>query len=95
MLTLYRVKTRYDLSVVKIKADRANEKSVWIDGRRSSRFSDYYRYFDSFQEAKDWLIDRTTSRLERYEEKLEEEAQNLKEFEALKESDVQLTTDRY
>ncbi len=62
--TLYRVKKKgwfgsnntADSLVTPVVVERANDKSVWINGRRSARRSSYENYFDTFEEGRDFLV---------------------------------------
>ena len=40
----------------KVEVERETEQSVWINGRRNSKHSDYSSFFDSFDEAKAFLL---------------------------------------
>ena len=43
--------------VEKVEVEKETESSVWIQGRREVKETQYSAFFDTFQEAKDFLID--------------------------------------
>lgn len=47
--------TKFDC-IEQVEVERESENSVWIDGRRSSKMTSYECYFDTFEQAKDYLI---------------------------------------
>jgi hypothetical protein len=49
-MKLYRV-LKYTYGLEEIEADRANEKTVWIKGRREGRHTSYANYYDIREEA--------------------------------------------
>jgi hypothetical protein len=52
---MYRAR-RLSLEVLPVVANKVTEKSVWIRGKQQARISKIYCYFDSAQEAYDFLI---------------------------------------
>ena len=51
--------------IEKAEVERETESSVWIGGRRSAKISSYECYFDTFGEAKSYLLDMARKHLER------------------------------
>ena len=47
-----------------IQVEKESEKSVWIDGRRCAKRSGFDNYFDSFDEAKEFLTEYADNRLD-------------------------------
>ena len=43
--------------VKRVEVEKETESSVWIKGRREAKETQYSAFFDTFQEAKDFLID--------------------------------------
>jgi hypothetical protein len=51
----------YSYNLIKeVEVDRFSEMSVWIDGRRIARRTENHNYFDTWEEAHNYLIDRAT-----------------------------------
>ena len=44
--------------VEKVEIEKETESSVWIKGRREAKETQYHAFFNTFQEAKDFLIDK-------------------------------------
>lgn len=44
------------LKISKVEVERETKNSVWINGRRNAKLSGWKSYFDTFQEAKEYLI---------------------------------------
>lgn len=40
-----------------VDVDRETEASVWVNGRRNGKRTEYHSYFDTFAEAKQYLLD--------------------------------------
>lgn len=49
----------------KVVVDRETPKCIWVDGRRQGKESGFGRYFDSFEEAKNYLLDKADQDLAR------------------------------
>ena len=43
-------------AITAIEVERETESSVWIHGRRNAKRSGYLNYFDTFEQAKDFLL---------------------------------------
>jgi len=73
-------------SIPKIKpveVERITEKSVWIRGLRCKKETNGEKFFESHQEAKDWLLERSKRRIEAFERRLKSEKQNLALIQAI------------
>ena len=57
-------------TVEAVDVSRSNDKSVWIGARRRARSSYYEIYFDTYQDARDYLINKAEKRLERAVEEM-------------------------
>jgi hypothetical protein len=74
--------------IEEVEATRINEKSVWfLNSRgkeeRNARLSEYSKYFNTKEEAKEYLIERCSSRIESYKLQLssaQSELQKLNEL---------------
>ena len=53
----YKVNYYWRPEVEKVEVEKETESSVWIKGRREAKEAQYHAFFDTFQEAKDFLID--------------------------------------
>ncbi len=49
----------------KIEIDKETEKTIIVDGRRSSKRSEYYYFWDTFEEAREHLIKFHTNKIEK------------------------------
>ena len=54
-----------------VEVERKTEKTVWIDGRRHAQLNDYHAYFDTFDEAKTYLLGVAESKLDAARRNLE------------------------
>ena len=59
--------------------------SYWPKGRRERKESDTHKYFDSFEEAKNWLVDQQKLKLRRLNERINKESKVLIDIEELQE----------
>jgi len=66
-----------------VTALRATEKTVWIGNRRCARKSHYEKYFDTYEQAKAYLLDQAKMKLERAKDNLERSEENLKYVQSL------------
>lgn len=55
-ITMYMTKMWY-ASIEEVKVERYTDNSVWIAGRRFGRFTRYERYFKTYMEAKQYLLE--------------------------------------
>jgi hypothetical protein len=47
-----------------VTVDKYTDSSVWIDDKRNSRNSDHYSYFQTFEEAKDYLLEKIKAKIQ-------------------------------
>lgn len=71
--------------ILQVEIDKETDKSVWINGRRTSKISNYESYHNTFQEAKDYIIERQTKRYHRAKENLNSEYLTLQQIKKLTE----------
>ena len=57
-------KTADFFPINKVKITKESESSVWVNGRIRRKFSDYECYFDTFQEAKDHVMQQAQKRID-------------------------------
>ncbi|MEW8048955.1 MAG: hypothetical protein AB2792_20095 [Candidatus Thiodiazotropha sp.] len=55
-----------------VQVEKETDKSVWINGRRSAKRSDYENYFDSFDDAKAYMTKYAEDALAAARRRLEE-----------------------
>lgn len=48
--------------IVEVEVERESDSSVWIKGRRNNKRSTYENYFDSWDEAKAYLLEKAESK---------------------------------
>jgi hypothetical protein len=53
----YRTKSYSDM-IESIEVERETKDSVWVNGRRNAKITSYDRYHESFEMARQWLIER-------------------------------------
>lgn len=67
MITKYRVGWMNDKTIKKVDVVRETEKMVWLPhptrSRGEAKHSQYCHYFDTWQEAKDFLIEKFTRKI--------------------------------
>jgi hypothetical protein len=90
-LTMYKVTSLRD-DIVEVEVSRFNDKSVWrifeggvlrVGERREKRFSDYGRYYETRDEAREYLIARIERRVKVMKEQLLKAETALKRIEAM------------
>lgn len=82
-MKMYRT-SKWSLSIVEIEVDKVNEKSIWIDGHRNSRLSSYHNYFETWEDAKNFLVTRCESNLQSDKQRLDRCMSELETAKALK-----------
>lgn len=79
MQYVYRVKTNYRVIFEKIMADKVTESCVYIKGSRVNRSSHGVRYFEKFEDARDYAVERLRKDLAYATAKVESSREGLKE----------------
>jgi hypothetical protein len=66
MITKYVVGGYYPSGekIVKVEAERETEKCVWIKGSRCSKRTEHESYFDTWADAKSFLLGNAANRLQ-------------------------------
>jgi hypothetical protein len=54
--TWYRIRWE---QITPVQVERSTQTSIWMDGHRESRASNYTSYFPSWEEARNYLLDKT------------------------------------
>lgn len=60
-----------DTGIVAVEVERETARFIWIEGRRRAKRSEYYSYYDTWQEAKYVLQKCTQNRVDALERDLE------------------------
>jgi hypothetical protein len=55
-----------------VLVDKATNQTIWINGRANRIRSDYHNFFPTFQEAKNFAINRYAQRIEVYKSNIED-----------------------
>lgn len=72
--------------IVMVKVEKETEAFVWIKGRREAKANSYHRYFDTFDEAKEYLVDVFTKKADSARESAERAVEKIEVAKALKEA---------
>lgn len=84
MTTRY-LTTSYWNDIRTVEVERETEKCVWVKGRRQHRRSRYDNYFDTYDQARQFLIDEAQTRLAQAEQKVAQRRALLETVQALEE----------
>lgn len=60
----FRAIAGYRVEIKNVEVEKETASSIWINGRRNAKRSDYHNYFDTFQEAKDFCIAESQKRVD-------------------------------
>lgn len=71
-------------SIEEIEVDRFTDKSVWIKGKRAARGGDYFDYFETPEEALEYINKSLSFTKASAEKRLAWAEKKLREFEAMK-----------
>ena len=74
---------KYGVIIEKVEVERETESSIWTDGVRNAKRSGWSNFFDTFDEAKDFLMKESESHLLYNEKRLEAAKNRLAEVKAL------------
>ena len=66
-----------------VTIERVSEQSVWAGGRRYARASKYEKYFETYEQAKNYLLDKAERKLDMAKKSLSYAEEMLKEVQAL------------
>ena len=60
----------YGVPIEEVKIDREKENSVWFNGPRNAKRSEWYNYFDTWEQAHKYLLNKYQETLLSTERKL-------------------------
>lgn len=66
-----------------VSVDKKTEKSVWIKGRRQAKVGEYESFFDSYSDAKEYLVGKYSNNIQRLAGIVQIEQDNLEAAKAL------------
>jgi hypothetical protein len=73
--------------ILEIEIERETASSIWINGSRELKITQYRKYFDTFEDAKKYLINKTKSTIlnannsiERYKKSIQDFEKDLKRY---------------
>lgn len=75
---------KWENKIEKIEIERETEKMVFYEGRKELKRSDYQSWFDTFDEAKQSLVEKAEGRVENCIYSLAAEKEKLSEVKELK-----------
>jgi hypothetical protein len=75
---------KWSSKIEPVEVERETDSSVWIKGQRNSKITEYHCYHDTWQEAKDTLLNRASDKITLAESMLSGAIDFLKEVEDLK-----------
>lgn len=71
-------------SIEEVEIDRETEASVWVDGRLFQKKSRYCQYWDTWQEAHQYLLVKAEKLLQSYRLRLEQAENGFERIKAMK-----------
>lgn len=78
-------KTRWN-AIERVEVERETEHNVWVNGRQFVKRTGWDNYFDSFAEAKQYLVAQAEKEVSRLKEQLHKARTALGNAQSLKES---------
>lgn len=81
------------LGIKPVDVEKCTDKCVWIDGRRSNRSSDWDKYFPTYTEARQHVIDAARKRYVSAEVALQRAKTDLEKAELIPESPVSIAAE--
>jgi len=63
----------YGKRIRAIEIDKETDSSVWVDGRVRRKYTEFESFFDTFEQAKEWLLLESKARLDQSRRQLERE----------------------
>lgn len=87
MKIVYRTSS-YGKRIEKLKAERETDHSVWVEGRRYNKRSSWYNHFDSFEEAKQYLLNKAVLNVESLERQLKNAKEELEKIRVKTENNI-------
>ena len=74
--------------IKKVEIEKETDKTVVIDGRRNHKQSEWYFFWDTFDEARDYLIKKHKDKIELFKGKLKHHEDCLVKFTEMKGEDL-------
>lgn len=65
------------------EVERETEHSVWVNGNRNAKWTSWHKYHNTWEEAKDYLLDMAKRRVKSYEDQLASAKESLSKIEKL------------
>lgn len=86
MITMFETtrETWHPTEIMRVDVSRRTEKSVWINGRRRARTSDWSTYHDTWEDARNHLLEFAERSRDAFSKRLDEQIsiiQKLREME--------------
>ena len=73
----------------KVEIEKETDKTVVVDGQRSHKISEWHYFWDTFDEAREFLIQQHKKRIEYFKERLKHHEDCLVKFTEMKEEDLE------
>ena len=67
----------------KVERTFFNTGKVYYDTDRSLKVSDYHRFFDTFESARDYMLDTSRKRIESFKDRIRKEEEKIDELMAM------------
>jgi len=89
----YKISLGSSQPISKVEIIRSTEKSVWVENKiygpsRLTKRSDYHNFFETFNEAKDFLVKRQQNRELNARKRAETELKLLQKFFQIKKENI-------
>ena len=78
MITKYKVNLQWKPWIEKVDVQRETDLSVWIRGRRESKNTNYYAFLDTFDEAKNRIIEEFGKKILQEQKSIERSIEQIK-----------------
>lgn len=85
MVKKYRTNGR---AIAVVEVSKETEQSVWVDGRRNAKRSEYYNFFDTWDEAHENLKDRAQRKVVSARRSLDFAMEDLEKIIAMRKPEV-------
>ncbi len=76
----------YGKYIERVEIQRETDASVWINGSRNGKWTDWKKYHDTWDHAKNYLIETKTAKVRNYQSQLDsakDELSKIKKLEKL------------
>lgn len=84
MIKKYVATPGWSVEIHALEVERETDSSVWINGRRAAKRSEYHNYFDKWEGAHALLLAKAYSELDQSQKRLDRAQSNLEEIKKLK-----------